>query len=290
MAAAIDLRANANVARRQAVDRAMGAVLCLCGLLALTPLVLVVGFILANGAKAINLNLLTQLPKPVGEVGGGMANAFLGTAILIVLACAMAVPVGVLAGIFLSEFGQNAFGSGLRFLIDVLTGVPSIVIGIVAYTLLVVPLHSFSALSGGVALAFIMVPVVTRTTEEALRRVPQSLREASLGLGVHEWRTTFAIVVPTGLGGIVTGVMLAIARISGETAPLLFTAFGSRFWQDGLMQPIAAVPLQVFQYAVAPYDDWHSQAWAAAFILMLLILALNIGVRVVTKSGFQRIR
>jgi phosphate transport system permease protein len=290
MAATIDPRASSAVARRQLVDRLMGAVLCLCALMAITPLVLVVAFILANGAKAMRLELLTQLPKPVGEVGGGMANAFLGTAILIALASAMAMPIGILAGVFLSEFGNNAFAAALRFLTDILTGVPSIVTGIVAYTLLVVPLHSFSALSGGVALAFIMVPVVTRTTEEALRRVPHSLREASLGLGVHEWRTTLAIVIPTGLGGVVTGVMLAVARISGETAPLLFTAFGSRFWPNGLMQPIAAVPLQVFQYAVAPYSDWHSQAWAAAFILMLLILALNIGVRVVTKSGFQRVR
>lgn len=290
MAAAIDLRATSGVARRQAIDRTMGALMCLSGIVAITPLVLVVGFILTNGARSINLDLLTQLPRPVGETGGGMANAFLGTGILILLAVAMAVPVGVMAGIFLSEFGNNTFAAILRFLTDVLTGVPSIVIGIVAYTLLVVPLHTFSAVSGGVALAFIMVPVVTRTTEEALRRVPQSLREASLGLGVHEWRTTLAIVIPTGLGGIVTGVMLAVARISGETAPLLFTAFGSRFWQNGLMQPIAAVPLQVFQYAVAPYNDWHSQAWAAAFVLMLLILTLNIGIRVVTKSGFQRVR
>jgi phosphate transport system permease protein len=284
------LRATPNIARRQIVDRVMGALLCLAAILALTPLVLVIGYILANGLAGISLDLLTQLPKPVGELGGGMANAFLGTFILILLAALLGVPVGMLAGIFLSEMGNNKLASVLRFLTDVLTGVPSIVIGIVAYTLLVLPLHTFSALSGGVALAFIMIPVVTRTTEEALRRVPQSLREASLGLGVPEWKTTLLIVVPAGLGGVVTGIMLAIARISGETAPLLFTAFGSRFWPDGLLGPIAAAPLQIFQYAVAPYKDWHNQAWAAAFVLMLLILGLNIGVRVVTRTGFQRIR
>jgi phosphate transport system permease protein len=284
------LQPTANVMRRQVVDRMMGALLCLCALVALTPLVLVIAFILINGVAGLNLDLITQLPKPVGEVGGGMANALLGTLILILLASLMGVPVGMLAGIFLSEMGGNRFAAALRFLTDVLTGVPSIIVGIVAYTLLVVPMHSFSALAGGVALAFIMIPVVTRTTEEALRRVPQSLREAAWGLGVAQWRTTLFVVVPSGIGGIVTGVMLAVARISGETAPLLFTAFGSRFWPDGLTQPIAAAPLQIFQYAVSPYKDWHNQAWAAAFVLMLLVLGLNVGVRLVTRSGFQRIR
>ncbi len=276
--------------RRQFINRVMGALLCLSAAVALTPLLLVIGFILANGISGINLDLLTKLPKPVGELGGGMGNAFLGTAILIALASLFGVPIGVLAGIYLSEFGNTGFARILRFLTDVLTGVPSIIIGIVAYTLVVVPTHSFSAVAGGVALAIIMIPVVTRTTEEALRRVPNALREASLGLGVHEWKTMMYIVLPAGLGGIVTGVMLAIARISGETAPLLFTAFGSRFWQDGLGNPIAAVPLQVYKYALAPYKDWHDQAWAAAFILMMLILILNVGVRVVTRSGFQKIR
>lgn len=290
MATTIALRTTPNIMRRQFVDRTMGALLCLSAIAALTPLMLVIGFILRNGLAGINIDLLTQLPKPVGELGGGMANAFLGTAILILLASLMGVPVGMLSGIFLSEMGNNRFASTLRFLTDVLTGVPSIIVGIVAYTLLVVPMHSFSALSGGVALALIMIPVVTRTTEEALRRVPQSLREAAWGLGVSEWKTILFVIVPSGLGGIVTGIMLAIARVSGETAPLLFTAFGSRFWPDGLTQPIAAAPLQIFQYAVAPYKDWHNQAWAAAFVLMLLVLGLNVGVRVVTRSGFQRIR
>lgn len=290
MASAIELRPTASIARRQMVDRLMGAILCLCAFLALAPLVLVIGFILVNGGSAINLDLLTKLPRPVGELGGGMANAFAGTGILILIAVIISVPIGVLAGIFLSEFGHNRFAGALRFLTDVLTGVPSIVIGIVAYSLIVLPMHGFSAFSGGVALAFIMIPVVTRTTEESLKRVPQSLREAALGLGAHEWRTIVSIVLPAGLGGIVTGVMLGVARISGETAPLLFTAFGSRFWQDGLFKPVAAVPLQVFQYAVAPYKDWHDQAWAAALVLMVLILGLNVGVRVATKSGFRRIR
>jgi phosphate transport system permease protein len=288
--AALILKPSQAMVRRQALDRVMGALLCLAALAALTPLVLVIGFILGTGLSGINLSLLTQLPKPVGELGGGMANAFLGTLILIALASLIGVPVGVLAGIYLSELGSSRFAGALRFLTDVLTGVPSIVIGIVAYTLIVAPMHSFSALAGGVALALIMIPIVTRTTEEALRRVPHSLREASLGLGVAEWRTVLFVVLPSGLGGIVTGMMLAVARISGETAPLLFTAFGSRFWPDGLAKPVAAAPLQIFQYAVAPYKDWHSQAWAAAFVLMALILGLNIGVRVITRSGFQRIR
>jgi phosphate transport system permease protein len=219
-----------------------------------------------------------------------MANAFVGSAILIGIACLIGLPVGVLAGVYLSEFGRNAFGSVLRFMTDVLTGVPSIVIGLVAYTIVVLPLGSFSAVSGGVALSIIMIPIVTRTTEEAMKRVPSSLREASLGLGVHEWKTVMRVVLPTALGGIVTGAFLSVARISGETAPLLFTAFGSRFWQDGLLKPIAALPLQIFRYAVAPYQDWHNQAWAAALILMLFVLGLNIAVRLLTGSGFQRVR
>jgi len=287
---AIVLQTTPKMAQRQFVDRVMGALLSLATLIALAPLVLVIAFILGNGAAGINLDLLTQLPKPVGELGGGLANAFVGTAILIALAVLMGVPVGILAGVYLSEFGHSRFASLLRFLTDVLTGVPSIVIGIVAYSAIVLPMHSFSAVSGGFALALIMVPVVTRTTEEALKRVPQALREAALGLGVAEWKSILFVVIPSGMGGIVTGVMLAVARISGETAPLLFTAFGSRFWQDGLNKPIAALPLQIFQYAVAPYKDWHNQAWAAAFMLMLLILGLNVCVRVLTRSGFQRVR
>lgn len=281
---------NANVVRRQFVNRFMGAVVMLLTLIALLPLLLLIVFIVINGASGFNISLLTQLPKPVGELGGGMANAFVGTGILIAIASLIGLPVGILAGIFLSEFGHNRFADVLRFLTDVLTGVPSIIIGLVAYTLVVLPMHSFSALSGGIALSIIMIPTITRTTEEALRRVPGTLREASMGLGVHEWKTVLFVVLPAGLGGIVTGVMLAIARISGETAPLLFTAFGNRFWQDGLNKPIAALPLQIFQYALAPYKDWHNQAWAAALILMLLILILNVGVRIVTGSGFQKIR
>lgn len=290
MTPGVDLRASGNMAVRQVVDRIMGAVLCLAAVVALFPLVLVLGFIIVNGAAAINLDILTRLPMPVGELGGGMANAFLGTFVLVLVAAAIGVPIGVLAGIYLAEFGHNRFGATLRFLTDVLTGVPSIIIGITAYTLIVLPMHHFSAFAGGVALALLMIPVITRTTEEALKRVPPSLREASLALGVHEWRTIVSVVLPAGLGGIVTGIMLAVARVSGETAPLLFTAFGSHFWPDGLGEPIAAVPLQVFQYAVAPYQDWQDQAWAAAFVLMVLILGVNVAVRVLTKSGFRRVQ
>ncbi|MBV8083558.1 MAG: phosphate ABC transporter permease PstA [Chloroflexi bacterium] len=279
-----------SVRRRQFVNRFMGALVMLATLIALAPLVLLIGYILVNGSTGFSLNLITRLPAPTGVLGGGMANAFVGTGILIVLASAIGLPIGILAGIFLSEFGRNRFADTLRFLTDVLTGVPSIIIGIVAYTLVVVPMHGFSALAGGIALSIIMIPIVTRTTEEALRRVPLALREASWGLGVHEWKTVLLVVLPAGLGGIVTGGMLAVARISGETAPLLFTAFGSNFWQQGLNKPIAALPLKIYQYSIAPYKDWHDQAWAAALILMLVVLVLNVGVRVATGSGFQKVR
>jgi len=284
------LQTTPDIVRRQVFNRVMGALFCLATLLALAPLVLIIGYTLVNGIEGLSLSLITQLPKPVGELGGGMANAFVGTGVLLLIASLIGLPVGILAGVYLAEFGRNPFGDVLRFLTDVLTGVPSIVIGLVAYTMLVIPLHSFSAVAGGVALSIIMIPTVTRTTEEALRRVPVSLREASLALGVHEWKGILRIALPTGLGGIVTGAFLAIARISGETAPLLFTAFGSRFWQDGLFKPIAALPLQIFRYAVAPYQDWHNQAWAAALVLMVLVLGLNIGVRIATGSGFQKVR
>jgi phosphate transport system permease protein len=278
---------SARLPRRQTINLLMSGVVAAGGGLAVLPLLLVLGYIVVNGAAGLNLDLVTRLPAPVGEAGGGMANAFLGTLVLVILASLLALPVGTLAGIYLAEFGHNAFAAALRFLTDVLTGVPSIVTGIVAYTLVVIPMHGFSALAGGVALAIIMVPTVARTTEEALKRVPLAVREAALALGVHQWKTILRVVVPAGLGGIVTGVMLGVARISGETAPLLFTAFGSRFWPSGVSGPIAAVPLQIFQYAIAPYPDWHRQAWAAALLLMLLVLVLNLGVRFATRTGFQ---
>src|SRR5579859_4923346 len=284
------LRRTPAITRRLIVDRAMAVLFSLATILAVAPLVLVVAYIVVNGAQGIDLDLVTKLPAPVGETGGGMANAFVGSAILVAIASVIALPVGILAGIYLSEFGRGRFADTLRFLTDVLTGVPSIVVGIVAYTLVVVPFRSFSALSGGVALSIIMIPTVTRTTEEALKRVPSTIREAALALGVHQWKTILRVVVPTGLGGIVTGVMLAVARISGETAPLLFTAFGSSFWGEGPLKPIAAVPLQIFQYAIAPYKEWHDQAWAAALLLMLFVLALNIGIRAVTRTGFRTVR
>lgn len=276
--------------RRLVMDRLMATLFSLATVVAVAPLVLVVAYILVNGAQGLSLDLITKLPAPVGEPGGGMANAFVGSFILVAIASAIALPVGILAGVYLSEFGRGRFADLLRFLTDVLTGVPSIVVGIVAYTFLVIPLRSFSALSGGVALSIIMMPTITRTTEEALTRVPATLREASLALGVHEWKTVLRVVVPTGLGGIVTGVMLGIARVSGETAPLLFTAFGSSYWGEGPLKPIAAVPLQIFQYAIAPYKDWHDQAWAAALLLMLFVLVLNVGIRVITRTGFQTVR
>jgi phosphate transport system permease protein len=287
---ALTIRPALGLGRRRVVDEVMSVLFMIATAIAVAPLLLVVGYIVVEGARGLNVALVTQLPAPVGEPGGGMGNAFVGSAIVIAIASAIALPVGILAGVYLSEFGHGRFGDVLRFFADVLTGVPSIVVGIVAYTILVVPLHSFSALSGGFALSIIMIPTVTRTTEEALTRVPTAIREASLALGVREWKTILRVVIPTGLAGIITGAMLAIARISGETAPLLFTAFGSSFWQEGLLRPIAAVPLQVFQYAISPYKDWHEQAWAAALILMLLVLGLNIGIRLVTRTGFRTVR
>ena len=287
---ALAVRPALALGRRRVVDRAMSVLFVAATVAAVTPLLLVVGYIAVQGAHGLSIALVTQLPAPVGEPGGGMGNAFVGSAILIAVASAIALPVGILSGVYLSEFGGGRFGDVLRFFTDVLTGVPSIVVGIVAYTILVVPLRSFSALSGGFALSIIMIPTVARTTEEALKRVPLTIREASLALGVHEWTTILGVVIPTGLAGIVTGAMLGIARISGETAPLLFTAFGSAFWQQGLLKPIAAVPLQIFQYAISPYTDWHEQAWAAALILMLLVLGLNVAIRAVTRTGFRTVR
>jgi phosphate transport system permease protein len=265
--------------RRRLVDRAMTVLSFAAVLLALVPLASVLGYVVAQGITALNWEFFTQLPKPVGETGGGMANAIAGTLTLIGLASCIGLPVGILGGVYLAELGNGRLGGWIRFTADVLNGVPSIVVGIFVYTLLVVPMKRFSALAGGVALGIMMTPLVMRTTEELVRLVPATLREASLALGVP-WRvTTLRVVLRTATVGVVTGVMLAVARISGETAPLLFTAFNNQYWQGRLDQPIASITVQLYNYAIAPYDDWHRQAWAAALVLMTMVLVLNIAAR-----------
>lgn len=250
---------------------------CLMATLAvLVPLVSVLFYAAWQGFPALNWDFFTKLPKPVGESGGGMANAIVGSFTLVGMACLIGIPAGVLAGVYLSEFGDNKFGWLVRFFCDVMSGVPSIVVGIFAYTLLVLPMKRFSALAGSVALGIIMIPTVTRTTEELVRLIPGSLREAALALGVPQWKTIVRVVLPAAASGIATGIMLAVARIAGETAPLLFTALNNRFWQSGLDKPIASLPVQIFTYAIAPYDDWHAQAWGAALVLIMLVFCFNI--------------
>jgi phosphate transport system permease protein len=255
----------------------------LCAGTAVSVLVAVVSYVLYNGVRALNLDFFTRLPAPVGEPGGGVANAIVGTLIVVGIGALISIPAGVLAGIYLAEYGDNRFADLVRFLADVLTGMPSIVIGILAYGLIVVPMQKFSALAGGVALAVLMLPTVVRATEEMLRLVPSTLREASLALGAPRWKTILYIVVPTASGGLATGAMLAIARASGETAPLLFTAFGNSFWNTSVVDPMAALPLQIFQYAISPYDSWHAQAWAGALVLVVLVLGLSAAVRLVAR-------
>jgi phosphate transport system permease protein len=247
--------------------------------LAILVLAFILGYTLVHGISALNLDFLTQAAKPVGEVGGGMRNEILGTLILVALGSLLALPVGLLAGIFLAEFASPRTAASVRFAADILAGVPSIVVGVFAYAIVVRPMLSYSAFAAGVALAIIMVPIVARTAEESLRLVPNSMREAALALGITRWRAVVSVVVPGALTGILTGIMLAVARIAGETAPLLFTALGSQFGVQGLLKPIGALPLQIYHYALSPYLDWQQQAWAGAFLLILLVLGISVLVR-----------
>jgi phosphate transport system permease protein len=248
--------------------------------IAVIPLGLVLYYVTSKGVSGIDWHFFTRLPKPVGESGGGMGNAVIGTLQLLGLASLFGIPLGILVGIYLSEYGDQKLGRLVRFAADVMSGVPSITVGLFVYSLVVIRVKHFSAIAGAIALAILMLPTVTRTTEELLKLVPESLREAALGLGVPRYRATIYIVLRTALPGIMTGIMLAIARVAGETAPLLFTAFSNRFWASGLNEPIASLPVQIFTYAVSPYEDWHRQAWAAAFVLVALVLALNLGARI----------
>ena len=256
--------------------------------LVLLPLGAIFAYLVYKGISSLNWAFLTQTPKPVGEAGGGMANAIAGSGLILLIASSIGVPVGIGAGIYLAEYGHNRFGDLIRFTADVLNGVPSIVVGIVAYGIVVLSQGHFSALAGGVALAIMMIPTITRATEEMLLLVPNAVREAAYGLGVSRWRTTLSITLRTATSGVITGVMLAFARVAGETAPLLFTAFGNQYWNWKINQPTAALSLQVFTYAISPFDEWHRQAWAGALILIVLIVVAVSAVRLVAGRGMLK--
>ncbi|MDP9360885.1 MAG: phosphate ABC transporter permease PstA [Acidobacteriota bacterium] len=269
----------ANLRRRKLFSRLFEILCGLAVVVALIPLAMILFYVIKEGFGALNLDFFTRMPKPVGESGGGMANAIVGTLILIGIAALFAVPIGCLCGIHLAEYSGTKFSSVVRFAADVLNGVPSIVVGIFAYGLLVLPVKRFSAIAGGVALGLLMIPIVVRTTEELIRLVPGGLREGALALGATRSRAIFGVIVPAALPGILTGILVALARVAGETAPLLFTAFNNRFWSTSLTQPIASLTVMVFTYAISPYDDWHRQAWAGAFLLVMMILTLSIAAR-----------
>jgi len=270
---------------RRAVSWVMTSLTALCTLVAVGVLAIILSYIAMRGISSLSFRFLVDSPRPVGE-GGGIGNAIIGSAVLLGLACAAGIPLGISTGVYLSEIGRGWFASVVRFLIDTLTGIPSIVTGVFVYAVIVLRMKHFSALAGGVALALIMIPIVARTTEEMIRLVPHSLREGALALGAPQWRVTMGVVLPAAASGIATGAMLAIARVSGETAPLLFTAFGSRFFPNGLNEPIASLTVQIYNYAISPYDEWHAQAWAATLVLMTLILSINLVVRFLTRQKF----
>ena len=267
------------------VNFAMFSLTALCTLLAMSVLFFILSYLFWHGLHALNWEFFTQLPKPVGESGGGMANAIIGSGKVLLLASAVGLPIGFLAGVFLSEFGGGGIAFVVRYTTDLLNGVPSIVMGIFAYTLIVLPMRHFSALAGGIALGVMMIPIAVRTTEDFLHAVPISLREGAVALGASKWKAIATVVVPAALPGIITGAMLGLARVAGETAPLLFTSFNNRYWAKGWDQPTATLPVMIFTYAISPYDDWHQQAWSAGFVLLMLVLLVNIAARFVLSKG-----
>ena len=269
---------------RKAKSTIMIALSVLCAVVAIIPLFIILFYTISQGLSSINWAFFTQMPKPAGEAGGGMANALAGTGILILIGSAIGLPVGIFSGIYLSQNQSSFFAKTVRFLAEVLNGIPSIVIGVVAYIIVVLPMKHFSALAGGFALGILMMPLVTRTTEEMMNLIPNSVREASLGLGIPRWKTTLFIILPAAFKGIFTGILLSIARAAGETAPLLFTALGNRFWSTDLGQPIASLTVFIYDYAKAPFEDWNRQAWAAALVLILLVMFINILFRIVTHK------
>ena len=262
----------------------MTALIWALGLTAIAPLVAVFGYVFLKGYSVMNLDFFTNLPAPPGAEGGGMANAVLGSLILAVIASIVGIPVGVALGIYLSEFSKTKLASNLRFVIDLMTSIPSIVVGLFVYSIVVLPMKSFSAWAGGLALALIMLPVIAKTTEEVLRLVPVYIREAGLALGLSRWRVILSIVVKGSFSGILTGILLSLARIMGETAPLIFTAFANQYWLTSLNQPTPSLPVQIYTYAVSPYPEWHAQAWAGAFLLVGLIFAMNLGARFLMRT------
>jgi phosphate transport system permease protein len=276
-------------ARRKAVNALMLSLTGLCTILAVSVLFFILGYLVWHGGTSLNWDFFTKLPTPVGESGGGMANAIVGSAKLLLLATVFGIPIGFCGGVYLAEFGGTTFPFIVRYVTDLLNGVPSIVMGIFAYTLIVLPQRHFSTLAGGLALGVMMIPISLRTTEEFLRAVPQALREGAMALGATKSKAIITVVIPAAVQGIVTGIMLNIARVAGETAPLLFTSFGNRFWSPGWDQPTAALPVMIYTYAVAPYEDWHKQAWSAAFVLLMLVLAINVIARLIlAQRGHSR--
>ena len=276
---------NARIIWRKSLNYVMLSLTGIAALGVVSILFFILGYLIWNGGKSLNWNFFTQLPKPVGETGGGMANAIVGSLKLLMLAALMGLPVGLLTGVYLAEFGGKTFSFVVRYTTDLLNGVPSIVIGIFAYSLVVLPVKHFSALAGGVALGIMVIPITVRSTEEFLRAVPGNLREGAMALGASKWKTIVTVVLPAASGGILTGMLLALARVAGETAPLLFTAFGNRFWSSGFEQPTASLPVMIYTYAIAPYDDWHRQAWAAGLVLLGLVLVANLGARLLLNRG-----
>ncbi len=273
--------------RRKLVNGIMFTITGACTFLAVSTLFFILGYLIYYGGKSVSWSFLTQLPKPEGDVGGGMANAILGTGELLLFTVLMGIPIGFLAGVYLAEFGGAAFGSVVRYAMDLLNGVPSIVVGLFAYAIVVVPMRHFSAMAGAVALSVMVIPITVRSTEQFLRAVPDTLREGALALGASKARMVATVVVPAAAKGIVTGIILAIARVAGEAAPLLFTAFNNQFWSSGLSQPVASLPMMVYMYAISPYDDLHRQAWAAGLVLLVLMLGANVGVRLVLSRGTE---
>jgi phosphate transport system permease protein len=276
---------NARLRWRKFVSNLMLGLTGVCALLSVGVLFLILGYLLYNGGTSINWDFFTKLPKPVGEAGGGMANAIVGSAKLLLAASLIGVPIGFFGGIYLSEFSGSFTASIVRYAADLLNGVPSIVIGIFAYSVVVLPFKHFSTLAGAFALGIMMIPITLRSTEEFLKSVPRNLREGSMALGASKWKTITSVVVPAAYRGILTSILLALARVAGETAPLLFTAFGNRYWSDGWAQPTSSLPVMIFNYAVSPYEDWHRQAWAAGLVLLGLILIINIVARTILSRG-----
>jgi phosphate transport system permease protein len=272
---------------RKAVNAFMLSLTGLCALVTVSALFFILGYLLWYGGKSLNWAFFINLPTPVGESGGGMANAIVGSGKLLLLASLLGIPIGLLTGVYLAEFGGRTFSFVVRYTTDLLNGVPSIVIGIFAYTIIVIPMKHFSTFAGGMALGVMMIPIAVRTTEESLRAVPRMLWEGALALGASKWKTVATVVMPAAMRGIVTGVMLTLARVAGETAPLLFTAFGNQFWSSGWNQPISSLPVMIYTYAISPYDDWHRQAWAAGLVLLALVLVANIGARLVVSRGIS---